>query len=217
MAAMDWINRGQTPISPTQTVESEQASTEKSGSVPYLSEPVRTAHPTQLPAIGCRIELAGPEAEFGIQVHAWLQGLCEGKTRDTLSTQSPSDAEATRRIEATALRIYAIPELAAAFDPNQHLRAFNELEFLDTQGRVARIDRLVEFASETWVLDYKTGGLTEPDLALRALPYLEQMAGYRAAAQNLFAGKPTRVVLAFADGQVYWVPESCPSQIKSNL
>jgi ATP-dependent exoDNAse (exonuclease V) beta subunit len=63
----------------------------------------------------------------------------------------------------------------------------------------------VEFASETWVLDYKTGGLAEPNLALRALPYLEQMAGYRAAAQNLFAGKPARVVLAFADGQVYWV------------
>jgi ATP-dependent helicase/nuclease subunit A len=171
-------------------------------------ESARMPQPTQLPAIGNRIKLSGPEAEFGIQVHAWLQGLCEGQSRDTLIAQLANGTEDAKRIEETALRIYAIAELAPAFDPGQYLRAFNELEFLDTAGRVARIDRLVEFDSEIWLLDYKTGGLTEPDLALRALPHLEQMTGYRAAALSLFAGKPTRVALAFADGQVYWMQHS---------
>ncbi len=159
-----------------------------------------------LPAIGNRIEPAGPEAEFGIRVHAWLEGLCAGVPRDTLLANLSGDSAEARRVETAALNIHAIAELAPAFDPNRHLRAFNELEFLDSSGRIARIDRLVEFESETWVLDYKTGGLAEPDLAQRALPHLEQMAGYRAAAQNLFAGKPVRVVLAFTDGKVYWVP-----------
>jgi len=180
-------------------------------------EPVRTAHPTPPLAIGSRIDLAGPEAEFGIQVHAWLEGLSEGSTRETLIEKLTRNAEDAKRIEETALRIYSIPGLAPAFDSSLHLRAFNELEFLDTHGRVARIDRLVEFEAETWVLDYKTGGLAEPDLSKRAQPHLEQMAGYRAAALDLFAGKPVRVALAFGDGQIYWVPEECLSQIKSNL
>jgi hypothetical protein len=31
------------------------------------------------------------------------------------------------------------------------------------------------------------------------------MAVYRAAALDLFPGKPVRVALAFGDGQVYWL------------
>ncbi len=179
---------------------------------PDLPQPTEPSayHPAaraaaELPAIGNRLDPGGPDAEFGVQVHGWLQGLCEGWPRDRLIAQFAPDAHALPSIEAAAYRIYAIPELAAAFDSKRHLRAYNELEFLDSQGRIARIDRLVEFESETWVLDYKTGGLSEPDLARRALPHLEQMASYRAAALNLFAGKPVRVVLAFADGQIYWV------------
>ncbi|OYY94843.1 MAG: hypothetical protein B7Y41_04605 [Hydrogenophilales bacterium 28-61-23] len=170
-------------------------------------EPVRAAHPTRLPAIGSRIELSGPEAEFGIQVHAWLEGLCQGREREALIAQLTRNAEEASRVEAAASSIHSLPELAPAFDASLHLRAFNELEFLDHLGRVARIDRLVEFEAETWLLDYKTGGLAEPDLALRAQPHLEQMAGYRAAALKLFPGKPAKVALAFTDGRVYWVPD----------
>ena len=155
--------------------------------------------------IGSRVDSGGPEADFGVQVHGWLQGLCEDWPRERMIAQFACDATLLPDIEAAAQRILAIPELAAAFDPARHVRAFNELEFLDIDGRVARIDRLVEFEAETWVLDYKTGGLREPDLAKRALPHLAQMSGYRAAASHLFAGKPVRVALAFADGRVYWV------------
>jgi ATP-dependent helicase/nuclease subunit A len=169
------------------------------------SEPVNVAPPALIPAIGNRIDLGGPEAEFGIQVHAWLEGLCAGWSREQLLAAVAHAADSAAQVETVAQRIFSIAELAPAFDPSQHLRASNELEFLDTNGRIARIDRLVEFESEIWIVDYKTGGLSEPDLTRRAEPHREQMDAYRAAALNLYPGKPVRVVLAFGDGRVCWI------------
>lgn len=158
-----------------------------------------------LPTIGSRIDPGGVEAEFGIQVHAWLEGLCNGWSRGQLLAAVSPDASLQQQVEAMALRIHGIPELAPAFNPTQHLRAFNELEVLDGNGRITRIDRLVEFAAEVWVLDYKTGQLLETDPALRAAAYREQMESYRNAALDLFSGKPVRLALAFGDGLVYWL------------
>ncbi|MBM4182257.1 MAG: UvrD-helicase domain-containing protein [Betaproteobacteria bacterium] len=159
----------------------------------------------EVPAIGTRLEPAGPEAELGIQVHAWLEGVSQGVDADTLRARLDLEAARAAEVAALAGRILAIPELAPAFDPTRHLRAHNELEFLDPDGRVARIDRLVEFAGEVWVLDYKTGDLEEPDLARRAAPHLAQMAAYGAAARALFPDKPVRLALAFADGRAHWL------------
>jgi ATP-dependent helicase/nuclease subunit A len=168
-------------------------------------EPLCMAPPAAIPAIGSRIDAGGPEAEFGIQVHAWLEGLCAGWSREQLLAAVAHAADRAAQVETIAQRIFSIAELVPAFDPNRHLRAFNELEFLDINGRIARIDRLVEFESEIWIVDYKTGGLSEPDLTRRAEPHREQMDAYRAAALNLYPGKPVRVVLAFGDGRVCWI------------
>ncbi|MDP2832483.1 MAG: UvrD-helicase domain-containing protein [Pseudomonadota bacterium] len=180
---------------------------------------VRTAHPTadlaleagwksplpDLPPIGQLRLPAGPEADFGSAVHACLEwmteGLAEAKALARLGLE-PRDGE---RVALAARRILAIPELAAAFDPARHLRAHNEMEFLDGDGGTYRIDRLVEFSEEIWVLDYKTGGLDEADPARRALPYLEQIEGYRAAAHQLYPGRTVRAALVFADGVVGWM------------
>ena len=186
MAEMDWTTSGD----------------DIRNSVP---EPLLGAPQAPIPAIGNRIDIGGPEAEFGIQVHAWLEGLCAGWSREKLLAVVAHAADRAAQVEAVAQRIFSIAELAPAFDPGQHLRACNELEFLDINGRIARIDRLVEFESEIWIVDYKTGGLSEPDLMRRAEPHREQMEGYRAAALNLYPGKPVRIVLAFGDGQVYWI------------
>lgn len=186
MVAMDWVETGD-------ALRSSEP------------EPVCMPPPTPIPAIGSRIDAGGPEAEFGIQVHAWLEGLCAGWSREQLLAAVAHAADRTAQIEVVARRIFSIAELASAFDPSQHLRAYNELEFLDINGRIARIDRLVEFESEIWLVDYKTGGLSEPNLTLRAEPHREQMDAYRAAALNLFPGKPVRVVLAFGDGRVCWL------------
>ena len=46
--------------------------------------------------------------------------------------------------------------LARFFDPAHYRRAWNELPFLTANGDFLRIDRLVEFEHEVWVLDYKS-------------------------------------------------------------
>ena len=135
--------------------------------------------------IGARLDPGGPEADFGILVHAWLEGLTEGWDEAELAGRLDLDAATRARVTAMARRILEAPSLTPAFDTRLHLAARNEMEFLDPTGRVNRMDRLVEFADQVWVLDYKTGGLDEPDLARRALPHLEQMAAYRAAAAAL--------------------------------
>ncbi|HNI07137.1 MAG TPA: UvrD-helicase domain-containing protein [Thiobacillaceae bacterium] len=160
--------------------------------------------------IGARLDPGGPEADFGILVHAWLEGLTEGWDEAELAGRLDLDAATRARVTAMARRILEAPSLTPAFDTRLHLAARNEMEFLDPTGRVNRMDRLVEFADQVWVLDYKTGGLDEPDLARRALPHLEQMAAYRAAAAALHPGKPVRVALAFGDGCVHWLEDGAP-------
>ncbi len=157
--------------------------------------------------VGARLPPAGPEAEFGIQVHAWLEGVTEGADAAALRARLNLEGRQAESVADVAGRILGLPELAAAFDPARHLRAHNELEFLDREGRIARIDRLVEFEAEVWVLDYKTGGLDEPDLGRRAAPHLPQMAGYLAAARALCPGKAVRGVLAFGDGRAHWLED----------
>jgi ATP-dependent helicase/nuclease subunit A len=171
----------------------------------FKSPPAPLLQGGEIPPVGARLEPAGPEADFGVLVHAWLEGVTGGLDEAALRRRLEPDPATAERVAAMAGRILAIPELAPAFDGARHLNARNELEFLDRDGRVARMDRLVEFDSEVWVLDYKTGGLDEPDLARRAAPHLEQMAGYGAAARALHPGKAIRVALAFGDGRVHWV------------
>jgi ATP-dependent helicase/nuclease subunit A len=59
-----------------------------------------------------------------------------------------------------------------------------------------RIDRLVEFGDEVWVLDYKLG---EPADAAR---YRAQMREYRNAMQAVYKSKKVRCALIFAEGSL---------------
>jgi ATP-dependent helicase/nuclease subunit A len=169
-------------------------------------DPSAAAHalpPCAPPRVGERTPAAGPETAFGIRVHAWLEAHTQGA--DAAARLADLDDAEAARVVRCARAILAIPELAPAFQPGRHLRARDELEFLDPDGGIARIDRLVEFEREVWVLDYKTGGLDEADLARRSLPHLEQMARYRRAAEALFPAKPVRVALVYADARVHWL------------
>ena len=55
-----------------------------------------------------------------------------------------------------ARHIIGQPHLQRFFDPAHYRRAHNELGYLRHNGSSHRIDRVVEFATEVWVLDYKT-------------------------------------------------------------
>lgn len=186
----------------------DQAQTSNQPSFPHPG-PLPEGEGENLPVIGQFRPPSGAEADFGTAVHLCLEWITEGMDLGDvvrkLGAACGLEMETTERAIAAAHRILAIPELAPAFDPARHQRAHNEMEFLDGDGGLFRIDRLVEFQEEIWVLDYKTGGLDESDLARRALPYREQIEAYQQAARQLYPGRTVRAALAFADGLVWWM------------
>jgi ATP-dependent helicase/nuclease subunit A len=106
-------------------------------------------------------------------------------------------------IEAAARSLLGRPHLAQFFDPAQYRRAFNELELLDADGQVQRLDRVVELDDTVWVLDYKTGddsrALTDEQLTER---HQRQLAGYQTLLAGLYPGRPVRAALLLADGRL---------------
>jgi len=93
-----------------------------------------------------------------------------------------------------AQHLLALPQLQRFFEPSQYHNASNEMPYINAYGELKRIDRLVEFDDEVWVLDYKTGDKTD------VAPHRVQMQEYRSAMQAVYAGKTVRCGLLFADG-----------------
>ncbi|MDH2916039.1 MAG: PD-(D/E)XK nuclease family protein, partial [Gallionella sp.] len=69
-----------------------------------------------------------------------------------------------------------------------------EMPYINAQGELKRIDRLVEFDDEVWVLDYKLGDSED------AARYRAQIWEYQTAMETVYAGKTVRCALVFADG-----------------
>jgi ATP-dependent helicase/nuclease subunit A len=97
----------------------------------------------------------------------------------------------------------AQPQLAHLFDPARYRRAHNELALLDGDGRLQRLDRVVEFDDAVWLIDYKTGddgrGLADDQLVERHQP---QLSGYRTLLAALYPGKPVHAALLLGDGRL---------------
>ena len=95
-----------------------------------------------------------------------------------------------------AQHLLTSPQLARFFDARQCCSACNEMPYVNAQGELKRIDRLVEFDDEVWVLDYKLGDSED------AARYRAQMQEYRSAMQAVYAGSKVRCALVFADGML---------------
>jgi ATP-dependent helicase/nuclease subunit A len=118
-----------------------------------------------------------------------------------------SEAQATEAL-AAAERVQAAPQLQRYFqlarDPMAPgaaaVRADNELELIDADGAVLRIDRLVEFAQECWILDYKWR-LDEAGAGDLLAAYRDQVQRYARVLQRTGMRKPLRLLLISADGR----------------
>jgi len=144
------------------TEEAEQA-----GDFDWLKVPIPAGHR----------EPCTPEMRYGIRLHAVLQSGLSG--------------DEDERIASDARRILESPQLARFFDPECHVSAKNEVSWVSEKGEVRRMDRLVEFEHEIWILDYKTGDARES--------HREQLDEYRTAMRSVFS-KPVRCALIFTDG-----------------
>ena len=152
-----------------------------------------------LPAIiptGKRATRNTPQQQRGIWLHALLQHLTEGSAADEhqLRQRLAISSAEMETIWQQAQHLLTLPQLARFFDARQYRSACNEMPYVNAQGELKRIDRLVEFDDEVWVLDYKLG---DNENAAR---YRAQMQEYRAAMQTVYAGKTVRCALLFADG-----------------
>lgn len=151
--------------------------------------------PVILPA-GKRAAHTTPQQQRGIWLHALLQHLTEDIAPDKMDLQQriAIPADEFDSLMQQAQHLLASPQLARFFDARQYRYACNEMPYINARGGLKRIDRLVEFDDEVWVLDYKLGDVEN------AARYSAQMHEYRAAMQTVYAGKVVRCALLFADG-----------------
>ncbi|CAH1903670.1 DNA helicase [Candidatus Nitrotoga sp. HW29] len=166
---------------------------------------------------GQRAMRANAAQRQGILLHTLLQHLSASspvlpRTSGPLTAQSIKKKEIT---DKTALQLQfgvsssdmelpwqqaqyllALPALQRFFDPQQYRGACNEMSYVNARGELRRIDRLVEFDDEVWVLDYKTGVSSD------FMSHSMQMQEYRVAMQAVYAGKIVRCALLYSDGML---------------
>ncbi|MFZ2301048.1 MAG: UvrD-helicase domain-containing protein [Gallionella sp.] len=147
--------------------------------------PLPTSSPQSSPASG-----RGGEREMQSSIPAG-EGAGE---RVELQQHLAIPAEEVEPLLQQAQHLFTSPQLARFFDAQQYCAACNEMPYVNAQGELKRIDRLVEFDDEVWVLDYKLGDSED------AARYRAQMQEYRSAMQTVYAGKTVRCALVFADG-----------------
>ncbi|HSJ79781.1 MAG TPA: UvrD-helicase domain-containing protein [Thiobacillus sp.] len=168
-----------------------------------------TAAPARIdaPAVGQRVApaAASPAAANGELFHACLEAHAPpGTPRDLSALAARLGLEGQlESVEAAARALLAQPQLAHLFDPAQYRRAHNEWALLDADGRLQRLDRVVEFDDAVWLIDYKTGGDSRilPD-ALLIERHQPQLAGYRTLLAGLYPDKPVHAALLLADGRL---------------
>ncbi len=164
--------------------------------------PVIPALPPIVPAGMRRQKADSDKIRMGTLVHRLLEMLASGTPpdKDMLRPRQPQNFDQAWEIAQTICRAAGLRRF---FDPGQYLRARNELDFVDGSGRLQRIDRLVEFEDEAWVLDYKTGAadMASGRHALVA-SYRAQLQAYAEAVGALLPGKPVRAGIILADGKL---------------
>jgi ATP-dependent exoDNAse (exonuclease V) beta subunit len=97
--------------------------------------------------------------------------------------------------------------LTRFFNPGSYERALNEWPFVTESGTLLRVDRLVEFPAEVWVLDYKTGGWSSIAGTPLEGEYRAQVAAYCNAVRAVFPAKTVYGLLLFADGSRVTIEE----------
>ncbi|MDD4930358.1 MAG: UvrD-helicase domain-containing protein [Gallionella sp.] len=155
---------------------------------------------TQMLPTGVRKPLMSDAQRYGTWLHALLEhqaiaGYCD-ELYDKLQRKLNIPPELMRGLWQRARDLLNKPDLARFFDAKYYQAAANEVAYVDALGQLRRIDRLVEFEDEVWVLDYKSGA-TKSTASFSA-----QLNEYRLAMQAVHPEKSVRCAVIFADGKL---------------
>ena len=146
--------------------------------------------------------------DLGVAFHAVMEHVMRSGIRD--SPEIPSAEEITAWLNlspevASEARRCALNVLNSEktkhffFDPTIQA-SWEELDIADSNGRLLRIDRLIELPSELIILDYKLS-IPNPTNELFA-KYDTQMTTYRECVTQLRPDKPVKSYLLGANGDV---------------
>jgi ATP-dependent helicase/nuclease subunit A len=151
-----------------------------------------------------RAAIATGGQSYGIDFHRMLEVISEtpGIEPDVLRQRLRLASADFEMLWPRARHLLEDPALARFFDPRCFVRAFNEVSILTAAGELRRIDRVIEYQREVWILDYKTG---QPDAVLGTSlerEYRAQLLQYRTALAEIYPDKPVFATLLFADGSL---------------
>ena len=159
--------------------------------------------PARSRSVGVRRPPASAAERFGVLLHALIERRTGLPASDGWWRELGFADDEYRAVQPAAERLLAAPALRRFFDPDCYRHAWNELDLGAADGRLLRLDRLVEFADadgnpgELWVLDYKSSSA-----ATARLPeYRQQVADYCALVAAVFPDRPVHGLLAFASGE----------------
>ncbi|MFZ5502097.1 MAG: UvrD-helicase domain-containing protein [Pseudomonadota bacterium] len=207
-----WYDRiatavGQNDSNPPVLSLSNNEQMENCLSVRPATSPARMVDLPPMIPIGKRTGRNTSQQQRGIWLHGLLQHLTEHSPLppgEGVRKFMPDQAALQQRLAIPdedieplwqqAQQLLSLPKLAKFFDANQYRSAANEMPYINAAGEVKRIDRLVEFDDEVWVLDYKFGE------SAGASSHAAQIEEYRAAMQTVYAAKRVRCALVFAGG-----------------
>ena len=162
---------------------------------------------TETFSVGKRQErYTNSDIEFGTLVHKILETItADGELISKEATQQLCGGSLTEFDTAwdVSLRIVKAPELNRFFIPGNYLKATNEVAYMNDEGDIKRIDRLVEFNDEFWILDYKISSnhSSSPGPASRR-QYKEQLTQYRDDLLRIKKMKPIRIGVVLSTGEL---------------
>lgn len=142
---------------------------------------------------------------YGTLFHALMETLSAYPDTEVAAAQqlfaAHGGAAEIAAAHARARALLADPALARFFDPALYAYAANEISLIDAAGRVLRLDRLVEFEDEVWILDYKTDAEGADDGGADVgEKHRAQLAQYRAAMRTIYPAKTVRAAVLYAGG-----------------
>ncbi|WP_153117285.1 UvrD-helicase domain-containing protein [Rhodocyclus tenuis] len=172
-----------------------------------------TAAPVAMRSVGLRRPAASAGERFGVLLHALIERRTGLPAEDGWWRALGFSDDEYRAVQPAAGRMLNSPSLRRFFDASCYRQAWNELDLGAADGRLLRLDRLVEFADadgdpgELWVLDYKSSSAATPRLP----EYRQQVADYCRIVAAVFPGRPVRGLLAFASGECIEVDANEPA------
>ena len=139
--------------------------------------------------------------DYGIKLHALLETARDGEIPAGPAQVLLGNVDASLRelLLQHAQAILRAPHLRKFFDPRQYRAARNEIGVIDVDGEPIRLDRVVEFDDEVWVLDYKSGSSETVRGSAFVADYRAQLQRYRTTLARIYTNKRLRCGLIFGD------------------